>query len=186
MAAGHFIGIDAPKGVHCRGTRPLRCVIGTLAPHKRVVLRATVRTPLTGRVINRVSVHTSTRETRLSDNAARAVLRVHTVSPIACVAVRVRCYRSRFGAGAGGSYWQEPTRARLGRRPVITQRRSSSWTTLPVSQWELVPRRRRAGQVAVDLDLASGGRDEFRRSVFWPLAHLRLGLGAGVSRAVTT
>ena len=64
--SGHFIRIRAPKGVRCRGTRPLRCVIGELAPHKRVVLRAT-------------------------DNQAHAVLRVHTVSPAACAATRARC-----------------------------------------------------------------------------------------------
>src|SRR5262249_37681291 len=79
-----FVRVETPKGVRCRGTRPLRCVIGTLAAHKRVVLRATVRTQLVGRVVNRVAVHTSTRETRLSDNAARAVLNVHKVSPAAC------------------------------------------------------------------------------------------------------
>jgi uncharacterized repeat protein (TIGR01451 family) len=85
-----FVNIIAPKGVRCRGTRPLRCVIGTLAPHRRLTLRATVRTSLRGRVVNRVAVHTSSRETRLSDNQARAVLNVHVVSPAACGA-RGRC-----------------------------------------------------------------------------------------------
>jgi uncharacterized repeat protein (TIGR01451 family) len=85
-----FVSIETPGGVSCRGTRPLRCVVGTLAAHKRVVLHATVRTRLRGRVVNRVAVHTSTRETRLSDNAAGAVLHVHTVSPVACGA-RVSC-----------------------------------------------------------------------------------------------
>jgi uncharacterized repeat protein (TIGR01451 family) len=85
-----FVNVEAPAGVRCRGTRPLRCVLGTLGPHARIVLRATVRTRLTGRVVNRVAVHTSTRETRLSDNAAHAVLRIHTTRPAAC-ASRVRC-----------------------------------------------------------------------------------------------
>jgi hypothetical protein len=85
-----FVHIHAPKGVRCRGTRPLRCVIGTLAPHRRLTFRATVRTSLRGRGVNRVAVHTSTRETRLRDNQARAVLHVHVVKPTACGA-RVGC-----------------------------------------------------------------------------------------------
>lgn len=71
------VRIQAPAGVRCRGARPLRCVIGDLPPGRRVALRATYTTPLIGRVINRVAVHTSTAETRLSDNRASATLRVY-------------------------------------------------------------------------------------------------------------
>jgi uncharacterized repeat protein (TIGR01451 family) len=85
-----FVNVEAPKGVRCRGTRPLRCVAGDLAPGKRLTFHATVRTKLRGRVVNRVAVHTSTRETRLADNRALAVLQVHTRRPSACAA-RVRC-----------------------------------------------------------------------------------------------
>ena len=86
-----IVAIEAPRGVRCRGTRPLRCVIGTLAPRRSVTLRATVTTRLTGRVVNRVAVHTSTRETRLTDNAARAVLRVIPRRAQACAARIPRC-----------------------------------------------------------------------------------------------
>lgn len=85
------VEIDAPRGVRCRGRRPARCVIGTLRPGRRVVLRATYRTLLRGRVVNRVAVHTSTAETRLSDNRARAVLQVAPSRPGACPAARALC-----------------------------------------------------------------------------------------------
>jgi uncharacterized repeat protein (TIGR01451 family) len=80
------VRIRAPRRVRCRGTRPLRCLIGTLRPHRQVTLRATYTTALLGRVVNRVAIHTSTDETRLSDNRARAVLRVRRVPPSACAA----------------------------------------------------------------------------------------------------
>ena len=80
------VRIQAPARIRCRGTRPLRCVIGTLRPGRRVTLHATYTTPLTGRVVNRVAIHTSTAETRLSDNRARAVLQVARPRPGACAA----------------------------------------------------------------------------------------------------
>jgi uncharacterized repeat protein (TIGR01451 family) len=81
------VAIDPPRGVRCRGTRPLRCVIGVLRPGRRLTFRATFTTALTGRVVNRVAVHTSTAETRLGDNRARAVLRVAPRRPRACLAM---------------------------------------------------------------------------------------------------
>ncbi len=74
--SGTRVRVVAPRGVRCRSTRPLICIIGDMAPGERVRLRATVRTPLVGRVINRVAVHTATREDRLGDNRARATVRV--------------------------------------------------------------------------------------------------------------
>jgi uncharacterized repeat protein (TIGR01451 family) len=84
------VNVEAPRGVRCRGTRPLRCVVGVLRPGRRVVFRATHVTPLRGRVVNRAAVHTSTAETRLSDNRARAALRVVSPGAEACPAVRAR------------------------------------------------------------------------------------------------
>jgi len=86
------VDIEAPRGVRCRGTRPLRCVIGVMRPGRRMVFRATYTTPLRGRVVNRVAVHTSTAETRLSDNRARAALRVVSPRPGVCAAgARAAC-----------------------------------------------------------------------------------------------
>lgn len=82
------VAIDAPRGVRCRGRRPLRCLIGDLGPGRRVVLRATHVTALLGRVVNRVAVHTATPETRLRDNRSRAVLQVVRQRPAACGASR--------------------------------------------------------------------------------------------------
>jgi uncharacterized repeat protein (TIGR01451 family) len=80
------VRIRPPRGVRCRGSRPLRCALGDLAPGERVTLRATHTTGLRGRVVNRVAVHTATAENRLSDNRARAVLRVVTPRSGACAA----------------------------------------------------------------------------------------------------
>ena len=84
--SNRVVAIDAPKGVRCRGTRPLRCVVGVLRPGRRLTFHATYTTALRGRVVNRVAVHTSTAETRLSDNRARAVLQVAPRRPGACAA----------------------------------------------------------------------------------------------------
>jgi uncharacterized repeat protein (TIGR01451 family) len=84
------VDIDVPRGVRCRGTRPLRCVIGTLRPGRRITFGATYTTALTGRVVNRVAVHTSTAETRLGDNRGRAALQVAPPRPVACTS-RATC-----------------------------------------------------------------------------------------------
>jgi uncharacterized repeat protein (TIGR01451 family) len=80
------VSVEAPTRVRCRSARPLRCVIGVLRPGRRVTLGATYTTAITGRVVNRVAVHTSTAETRLGDNRARAVLQVAPARPVACPA----------------------------------------------------------------------------------------------------
>ncbi|MBE2319287.1 DUF11 domain-containing protein [Solirubrobacter sp. CPCC 204708] len=82
------VNVEAPPGVRCRGTRPLRCRLGDLAPGQRVTLHATYTTPLLGRVVNRVAVHTSTAETRLSDNRSATTLRVFSSRARACAATR--------------------------------------------------------------------------------------------------
>jgi uncharacterized repeat protein (TIGR01451 family) len=78
------VSIQAPRGVRCRGTRPLRCVLGDLAPGERVVLHARYTTALRGRVVNRVAVHTATPENRLGDNRAQTALRVVSPQARAC------------------------------------------------------------------------------------------------------
>jgi uncharacterized repeat protein (TIGR01451 family) len=85
--SNRIVSVDAPKGVRCRGTRPLRCVVGVLRPDRKLTFRATYTTRLRGRVVNRVAVHTSTAETRLRDNQARAVLQVAPRQPGACAAI---------------------------------------------------------------------------------------------------
>jgi hypothetical protein len=55
------------------------CSLGNLKPGQRVVLTATVRTRLIGRVVNRVAVNTATNELRLRDNAAHATIFVRPV-----------------------------------------------------------------------------------------------------------
>ena len=74
--SGTRVQVSGPKRVKCRSLRPIVCSVGDMAPHSRITLTATVRTPRVGRVVNRVAVHTATREDRLGDNRAKAVVHV--------------------------------------------------------------------------------------------------------------
>ena len=68
--------VSAPRGVRCRTTRPIICRVGDLAPGARVRFTVATRPGGVGRIVNRVAVHGTTRETTLRDNVARAAIRV--------------------------------------------------------------------------------------------------------------
>ena len=53
----------------------LRCLLAT-SPRARVRFTVATRPGETGRIVNRVAVHGTTRETTLRDNVGRAAIRV--------------------------------------------------------------------------------------------------------------
>ena len=68
--------VSAPRGVRCRTIRPIICRVGDLAPGARVRFTVATRPGEAGRIVNRVAVHGTTRETTLRDNVGRAAIRV--------------------------------------------------------------------------------------------------------------